>query len=278
MRSYLYESISRSFATKFLTDQSDALALATRPQYSQGTRFIIGEFNLQNRSGGSVIAGIGGRLPVSLWQAGLWDDSAYAAGTVYVDDTTDWQDAGADDFLLGTTSTNDDGILISCSVPFNIASIVVGTAASGGSPAFSLHYSIATAGTGFSSNWGTISNPYVAPLFTSTGEQLIWFEPPVDWVPVTSATAIINRHGATVPSGYAILVKQTTAGSVSAGTGNIGVLGRMLMSSEALPDNNILSNLGGIEICLPPQCDAVCAAISVANSQNRIDAKVRYAG
>ena len=278
MRQFAYEPISKSFATKFLTSQSDALVLATRPQNSQGTRFVIGEFSVHNRSGGTAFVGIGGRLPIALWSAGLWDDSAYAAGTVYLDDTTDWQDAGADDFLLGTTSTNDDGIVISCAVPFSIASIVVGTAVSGGAPAWSLHYSIATAGTGFASNWGTITNAYVAPLFTATGEQLILFEPPTDWVPVTAATAIINRHGSVIPSGYAIVVKQTTAGTTSAGLGTIGVVGRMFMSTEGLADNGILTNIGGQEIALPPQCDAVCAAISTANSQNRVDMKYRYSG
>lgn len=278
MREFPYEPVSKSWPTKFLTSQADAGVLAIRPSRSLGTRFMLGEFSIHNRSGGSAIVGVGGRLPINLWSAGLWDDSAYAAGTVYIDDTTDWQDAGAGDFLLGTTSVNDDGILISCSVPFNIASIVVGTASSGGSPAFSLHYSIATAGTGFSSNWGTITNPYVAPLFTSTGEQLIWFEPPVDWVPVTAATAIINRHGATVPLGYSILVKQTTAGSVSAGLGTIATLGMMLMSTEAVADNDVLNNIGGIELALPAQCDAICAAISVANPQNRASVSYRYAG
>lgn len=278
MRQFAYEPVSKSFGTKFLTSQLDSLVLATRPQNSQGTRFVLGEFSVHNRSGSSAIVGIGGRLPISLWSAGLWDDSAYAAGTVFIDDTTDWQDAGADDFLLGTTSTNDDGIVIVSPVPFNIASIVVGTASSGGSPAWSLHYSIATAGTGFSSNWGTITNPYVAPLFTETGEQLIWFEPPVDWVPVTAATAIINRHGSVIPSGYAIVVKQTTAGSSSAGTGTIGTVGRMFMSTEDVQDNDILNNIGGSELPLPPQCDALCAAISVANPQNRVTLAYRYSG
>lgn len=278
MRAFGYGHDSKSFATKFLTSQSDSLIVAARPSNSYGTRFILGEFSVHNRSGGAAVVGIGGRLPVSLWTAGHWDDSAYAAGTVFADDTTDWQDAGTGDFALGTQSVNDDGFLISCSVPFSIVSIVVGTAASGGSPAFSLHYSIESAGTGFSSNYGTITNPYVAPLFTSTGEQLIWFEPPTDWAPVTAATGIINRHGATVPAGYAILVKQTTAGSVSAGLGTIGVLGRMMMTTEGVADNQILNNIGGVELALPPQCDAICAAISTANPQNRVSVSYRYSG
>jgi hypothetical protein len=275
---FQYEHLSKAFSTKFLTSQADSLILAPRPSNSYGTRFVLGEFSVHNRSGSTSVVGIGGRLPTTLWTAGHWDDSAYAAGTVFADDTTDWQDAGTGDFLLGTTSVNDDGILISCAVPFNIASIVVGTASSGGSPAFSLHYSIDSAGTGFSSNYGTITNPYVAPLFTSTGEQLIWFEPPTDWAPVTAATGIINRHGATVPAGYAILVKQTTAGSASAGLGTLGILGRVFLSTEGVADNQILNNIGGVELALPPQCDAICAAISTANPQNRVSVSYRYSG
>jgi hypothetical protein len=150
--------------------------------------------------------------------------------------------------------------------------------ASGGTPAWSLHYSITTSGTGFSSNYGTITNPYVAPLLTATGEQLVWFEPPTDWVPVTAATAIINRHGATMPLGYTIVIKQTTAGTVSAGLGTLGVLGRMFMNTEDILDNDILNNIGGVELALPPQCDAICAAISVANPQNRVTLAYRYSG
>lgn len=278
MLQYSYTPESKAWATKFLTSQADSLVIASRPANSYGTRFIISEFNLQNRSGGSVVAGIGGRIPVNLWQAGLWVDANYAAGVAYVDDTTDWQSAATGDTLLGSTSTNNDGVIFSCPIPFNILSIMVATASSGGAPAWSLEYSIASAGTGVSNNWAAITNAYVMPSFTATGEQLVWFEPPVDWVPVTAATAIINRHGATVPSGYAIRLKQTTAGTVSAGLATLAVMGRMYLSSEGLPDNNILSNIAGNEIFLPSQCDAICAAISVANSQNRIDIKYRYAG
>lgn len=271
-----YQTDSKAWASKFLTSQSDALVLATRPSNSYGTQFVLGEFSLHNRSGGAAVMGIGGRLPINLWSAGLWDDSAYVAGTAYIDDTIDAQDAGTDDFLLGTTSTNDDGLLLSCLCPFNIASILVSTAVSGGSPTWKLHYSIASTGTGQAANWAEITNAYVMPLFTATGEQLIWFEPPTDWVPVTAATAIINRHGLGVPLGYGIKATQNAAGTTSAGLGTLAVLGRMFYSTEGIPDNDVLNNIGGIEIPLPAQCDAICAAISVANVQNRADCKWRY--
>lgn len=271
-----YNNESKAWASKFLTSQSDLLTLATRPSQSRSTQFVIGEFSIHNRAGGVALCGIGGRLPVTMWQAGLWVTANYAAGTVYTDDTTDWQSAATGDTLLGTTSVNNDGFLISSLIPFNIASIIVFTAASGGVPAWDLAYSVTTQGTGDANNWTTITNPYVAPLFTATGEQLIWFEQPTDWVPVTAATAIVNRHGLGVPPGYCLRIRETTAGTVSAGLATLAVLGRMFMTTDQVPSNGVLNNVGGVEIPLPPQCDAICAAISVANIQNRVDVKWRY--
>ena len=48
------------------------------------------------------------------WWAGQYDDSE----TTYTDDTTDAQDAGADDFQI-STGTNDDGFYVSCQYTFN---------------------------------------------------------------------------------------------------------------------------------------------------------------
>lgn len=274
---FAYHDVSRSFARKFLTSQSDAQVLATRPQNSQGTRFIIGEFSIQNRSGSTSVVGIGGRLPVSLWTLGTWDDSAYAAGTVYANDTTDAQSSATGDVNLDTVANNGDGIVIGCDVPFNLASIQV-SQASGAGTVWQMYYSIATLGTGFSSNFTEITNPYVAPSFAATGEKLVWFEPPDDWVNASTATAIINRHGLTVPSQYLLVIKAATAPDATAGQMSLATLGRIFMSSEGIPDNGILNNIGGKEIPLPPQCDAICAAISTANPQNRADVKWRYSG
>lgn len=261
MRQFAYDTISKAWASKFLTSQADSQVLATRPQGSYGTRFILGEFSLHNRSGGSVVAGIGGRLPVNLWTAGQ-----LVAGGTYADDVVDAQDVGASDFAL-TTTTNNDGFAIFSLVPFNIVSLVVGVAAAGGSPAWDLAYTLADG------SWSTISNSYVAPLFTGTGEQLIWFEPPTDWAPSVAG------HGTGVPVGsYGIRVRATTAPNATAGLATSMVLGRMFFTKESLDDNDVLTNIGGMEQALPPQCDALCAAISVANSQNRISINYRYSG
>lgn len=261
MRQFEYEHVSKAWATKFLTNQLDSQVLVTRPQNSYGTRFCIGEFNLHNRSGGAAYMGIGGRLPQGLWMAGQMT----AAG-VYSDDTPDAIDSDANDFAL-TTTTNNDGFAIFSLVPFSTVSVVVGTAAAGGSPAWDLQY------TQSGGNWGTISNAYVAPLFTATGEQLIWFEPPTDWA-VSEA-----GHGTSVPVGYyGIRPRATTAPNATAGLATNMVLGRMFLSTEGVADNAILNNIGGVEIALPPQYDAICAAISTANSQNRASFSWRYSG
>ncbi len=261
MREFSYEHLSKSWASKFLLNQLDTQVLTTRPQNSYGTRFCIGEFSIHNRSGGAAVVGIGGRIPQGLWVAGQIVD----AGD-YTDDTPDAIDAGTNDFAL-TTTTNNDGFGIFGLIPFNIVSVIVGTAAAGGAPAWDLAYTLA------GGTWGTISNAYVAPLFTSTGEQLIWFEPPTDWA-VSEA-----GHGTGVPTGYyGIRCRATTAPNATAGLATNLILGRMLMTTEAVADNDILNNIGGLEIALPPQCDAICAAISVANSQNRASVQFRYAG
>ena len=261
MRAFAYESINKSWPAKFLTSQSDLQVLATRPQNSYGTRFILGEFSVHNRSGSPAVVGIGGRLPVDLWTAGQ-----LTAGGTYTDDTTDAQDTDANDFAL-TTLTNNDGFGVFALVPFSIVSIVVGTAAAGGSPAWDLAYTLA------GGTWWTITNAYVSPLFTATGGQLIWFEPPTDWAPAGAG------HGTGVPVGsYGIRCRATTAPTATAGLATNIVLGRMLLTTESVADNSVLNNIGGVELALPPQCDAICAAIGAANPQNRASVSWRYSG
>ena len=123
MRPFSYESINKSWPNKFLLTQSDSEVLATRPQNSYGTRFIVGEFSIHNRSGSAAVVGIGGRIPTALWSLGTWDDSGYGAGVAYADDTTDAQDAGTGDVPLDTVATNSDGVAIGCEIPFSIASL-----------------------------------------------------------------------------------------------------------------------------------------------------------
>lgn len=277
MRTYAYSNLSRSWPRKFLTTQADGQVIVAKPTDSYATKFVLGEFSVHNRTGGVATLGIGGRFPIDLWSFGTWDDSEYAAGTVYASDTTDAQDAGTGDVALDTVGTNNDGFLIGCDVPFSIASLQISQASSAGT-VWAMYYSIATLGTTFANNFTAITNPYVAPDFSATGERLLWFEPPTDWVKASAATAIVNRHGLTVPSQYLLLVKATTGPNANAGLMSLATLGITVLTVEDVADNSVLTNIGGVERALPPQCDAVCAAISVANSQNRVDINYRYSG
>lgn len=287
MSNFAYETVSRAWATKFLSTHSDLLTLATRPSNSYGTRLVIGEFSVHNRSGSTAIVGVGGRLQADIWRAYFWDESEYAAGSVLIDETTDAQDTDTGDVNLATVGTSNDGFAFGCDVPFNLASILVSQTSNDGA-AWEVYYSVASTGTGFSSNFQQIANAnlYVAPSFTSTGEQVIWFEPPVDWHPVDSSTAIVNRHGRsdrqvlgyTAPRQYLLVLKAATAPDTNRGQMTSAVLGRMMMTTEGVADADILTNIGGAEIFLPPQCDALAAAISVSNAQNRVDMKWRYSG
>lgn len=282
---YVYEPVSQAWPNKFLQSHADSQVLATRPSNSQGTHFVLSEFSVHNRSGGDAIVGIGGRIASSLWRFYTWDESEYAAGTVLTDDTTDAQDSGTGDVNLDTVSTNNDGFAIGCDMPFSLASLMISQASSAGT-AWEVYYSVASTGTGFSSNFTQITNLYVAPSFGTTGEQLIWFEPPTDWHAVESSTAIVNRHGRsdrtvlgyTAPRQYLLVVKSATAPNSTRGQMTLATLGRMFFSTAGVTDTGILTNIGGSELHLPAGCDAIAAAISVAAQQSRVDIKYRYAG
>lgn len=281
---YSYQPVSQAWPTKFLQSHADTQVLATRPPSSQGTHFVLSEFSVHNRAGEDAIVGIGGRIDADLWRFYTWTDTNYAAGTVLTDDTTDAQDSDTGDVNLDTVSTNNDGFAIGCDMPFSIASLMI-SQASTASTVWQVYYSKASAGTGFSNNFTEITNLYVAPSFGSTGEQLIWFEPPTDWHAVEPATAIINRHGRsdrtvlgyTAPRQYMLVVKSTTAPNSARGQMTLATLGRMYFTTAGVADAGILTNIGGSELQLPPGCDAVSAAISVAAQQSRVDIKYRYA-
>lgn len=282
---YAYTPINKSWPTKFLTSHSDLNVMQARPSPSYGSRFVIGEYSIHNRSGASATVGLGGRIASSLWTFRTWDDSEYAAGAVYTDETTDAQDSDTGDVNLETVSTNDDGFAIGCDIPFNLGSLVISQASNAGA-VYQVYYSIASTGTGFSSNFSEITNLYVSPDFSATGEQLIWFDPPTDWHKATLDTLIVNRHGRsslqvaglTPPEQYLLVVKATTAPSLTRAQMTICTLGSMVMTKANVSDNAVVNNIGGVEIQLPGQCDAIMPAISDANAGNRFTGFYRYSG
>lgn len=284
---FAYSQIEKSWPSKFLLSHSDLELLQGRPSPSYGSKFVLGEWNVHNRSGSTATVGIGGRIQADIWTMRTWDESEYAAGVVYTDETADAQNATTADVNLSTVAANGDGFVIGCDIPFNIVSLVLSQAAASNA-VWQVYYSIASAGTGFSSNFTELvaADMHVAPSFGTIGEHLLWFDPPAAWHKATADTLIVNRHGRssvqvaglTPPSQYLLVVKATTAPDTTRGQINIATLGRMFMTKASVATASVLNNIGGVEIALPPQCDGIAAAISVANAQNRASVSYRYSG
>lgn len=231
---------------------------------SGGIRLQLAYFSLQNRSGGSANVGIGVRIPTTLWKAGQWVD----ATTTYTDDTTDFQDAGASDAALETT-TNNDGFIVSSTKKFNALCIAVGTA-SVGVPVRVLEYSSGT------STWTAITN-YISFAGSAavypTGENVIVWVPPTNWAVMAAG------HGTGVTTGhYGIRIRATTA-SGTAGVASSMSVHRIYFLTEGLADNNLIDvPLGGMYFPMDLQGEALVSYISTVNNQNRVTALVRSRG
>ena len=229
-----------------------------------GLRLQLAMASLQNRSGSTSHVGIGVRIPTTLWKAGLWDDSV----TTYIDDTTDFQDAGTDDAALETT-TNNDGFIVSSTKKFNALCINVGVA-SEGNPVRVLEYSSGTA------TWTAITN-YISFAGASanygTGENVIVWVPPQNWAVMAAG------HGTDVTVGhYGIRVRATTAGT-TAGVATTMSVHRLYFLLEGLADGNVYElPLNGVYYPMEPSGEALVSYISTVNNQNHVAALIRVRG
>ncbi len=262
MQAFSYQPVSRAWSSKFLASYA-APCLAERNAVGLAQRFAIQSLQVQNRSGSTAHVGWGGRLPAdsTLWKAGQWVD----ATTTFTDDTTDAQDSGSGDFAL-TTTTNSDGFIVFSQIPINILSLIVSQATTG-SPIYEVSYTKA-------STWGTITlaNLLVAPAL-ATGEQLLWWSNPLD------LAVSVAGHGTGVPVGYyGYRVRATTAPSQAALATQIipGIIADSVKSVG--PDGVVSWDYAPGEHPVPPQCDALAIAISVANDQNHVTARYRLRG
>ena len=232
----------------------------------------VGYVGLHNRSGSTVVAGIGVRLQNRMWVAGQWVD---AAGTPFTDDTVDAQSTTVTDFPLETATVN-DGFVVASSVPFNALSIDIGTASTGPSaPVRAMRYSNTT-GDGWT-NFGTntfvfdaAATHYNATATTVANESLIVWAPPADWGRITGT----GLNG--VPAGlYAVNIRATTAPSVAAVADSMTVC-RLYLVTEALADNAVLEAApGSMAFFMEPGGDALVALFGTADPGNRVTALVR---
>ncbi len=239
----------------------------------QGYQLNYMRYQSANAANGCAI---GVRIPNWLWTAGSWIDGT----TTFTDDTTDWQDTGTGDFILSTTSTNDSGFIVFCSVKFNLITINVGTASSGTSQTAVLTYS-SGAGTWSAMPTASFLAPFTgAATFYPTGENIIYFKEPALWGKTTGA------EGTGVPSGmYAIKVACTTAATTSGGVGNAAEVWRMYMPSQIkndgtglLADGAIIELPGQLGALSMPYGDALGCYSTVKTNSNYVYASFQSGG
>ncbi|MCP3682686.1 MAG: hypothetical protein GY861_08360 [bacterium] len=189
-----------------------------------GKNLVFRGATLHNREGNDNNLGMGWKFTDGLWKAGQIDDSATPD---YIDDTTDAQDAGADDFALFTT-TNNDGFAIQSGKKFNLIGITISTAEIG-APTYEYTYWNGSA-------WTAVTL-IDTPDYTGAGDTYLSFETPIDWA-VSDGTAV-TTNGMTSGQ-YAFRARATTA----PGTAPLATLMWVVQIfdwKEANADNSILN-------------------------------------
>jgi hypothetical protein len=230
--------------------------------------FSIAWAGLQNRSGSTVVVGVGGRLPNRYWRAGQWVN---AAGTPFTDDTVDAQSAAATDFPLETLTVN-DGFVVASPYPFNAISIRCATASTGVGVRAVSYSNFAGSG------WTTLTNLFVQDVllagtqYVTATENLFVFGAPADW----GQTQVGGLSG--IPGGlYAIRVQATTVPTLAGVASSMAVC-QLYLGTEGLIDNNVWSYEPTKPLLRFPQCDGLVALFSTADPGNRVTAHVVTGG
>jgi hypothetical protein len=242
-------------------------------QTTPGPGIEIGYFSLHNRSGTTTFAGMAVRIPNGLWQAGQWTD----ASTTFTDDTADAQSAAGNDFPIETT-TNNDGFVITCQVPFNAVSLDIGSANGGaGATRVMLRSNRAgTAWTTMAANELYVTLPAVTLVTgtTAANEGLIVWDVPEDWGTTTSAAI-----GTGVPLGqFAVNMRSTTAPTAAASALSLSIY-RVYWVTEALADNGTFEFApGAMGAYFAPEGDALVPMMASADGGNRVTVLVRPRG
>ena len=159
---------------------------------------------MQNISAGTVSMCLAGFFPDSAWTAGQW----VAVGTTLTDDTTDAQDAGADDFPINTTTIN-DGHIIGCAYPFGLVSYDITTATVGIAIEGIVEYWNGVAWTPIAATGMLVDIPRGAAVQWALGELIIMFDPPLDWAVGGTGTGVSQTK---YNLRYSSSVAGTTAG------------------------------------------------------------------
>lgn len=260
-----YENRSESAGNKkwvsavAAADFGDAQALWVPPKVPFAYGIAVGAASLLNRTGAPAQVGLGARYPVAAWQAG----QITSAGA-FTDDTTDAQDPGINDFLMHTGADSGSGFLLASMVPFNAVGLIQGTAGDQTTPTLIVEYWDGAA-------WQNIAaSALIADNFiTGTGEKLLVFPLPSDWVLGGSGTGVPQTT-------YNLRVRHTNGG---AGTVNPLAdqiyIGQAKMLMEALADNAAVTLIRDHEYCFERVAEALFPILSAANRASHVEADVR---
>jgi hypothetical protein len=194
---------------------------------------------------------LGFRIPLSLWIAGQLDASE---DPEYVDDTTDAQDAGTNDFAL--TAGDGDGFIIQSFEKFNLIRIGISTAGSGGA--------IATPVTQYynGSSWSTLTLISAIDYTNVSSENYAYFEPPANWAKGAGEDDGVDEEK------YAIRVTFATGPSTDALASDIEIF-YMIEFYEALADNTAIVFDPECYVEIPHNAPIV-PYFSVANASNSV--------
>lgn len=242
---------------------------------STACRMALGYCRIVNRSGGTVLVGVAGRIDRTRWRAGQSSSPTGPLGvSTYTDDTADAQDSDDDDFPLETTGA-DTGFLVGSADPFNLLAVRVTTASVGGGAVRAIHYPTA-AGT-----WAAITNPLVIVPngVWATGARLIWWQRPPDQVLLASAH-FASGTDARLAGLHGIRIHATTPGTTAAVARSLSVF-EAIQANVSLADDTAfeINPGGGSEFKLNGQHDALYGIISdVTAVQNVYHVNVRLLG
>lgn len=270
-----YVKVSKGSLANIIMDGGDPISLANLlyvppvMPYPTYYRFAIQFAEIQNRSGGvEGFIGIGARLDKSRWKYGKWVD----ATTTYTDQSVAAKEVATSNDVTLETTTNNDGFVIAGLDLFNLIDFYVTTASIGGATR-TLEYTKADG------TWGSITNAYVMPptgaewVTSGSHENVIAFEPPVDWDKAVSA------HGTNIPVGYyCIRVRSTVAGG-TAGLARSITVANSLIGAAQLGNNIIyIGAAGSGEHCFSCLSDGLVMFASTPAAQNVFRCSVRTMG
>ena len=242
-----------------LTSQPSSAGITTVYNFREG--LWIRNFELHNRSGGTIAVGIGGRIANRNWIAGtLTSDNA-----TFTDRTTGYQAQTAT--IFGADAAVNDGVCILSRVKFDWVSVNLTTAEVDAAAAVdhTVQYSTGATWTTLGTNAATTDDfTLTNTVYTAAVKNLVMFSP-ADW----AVTAGLGG----VPDGYyGVLFTSAAMGAGDTAAIATGIeIGNALVI-EGLADNGIWEQ-EHVDYWMP-YVDGITAYFATANAGNRVYVEV----